>query len=129
MSERPRLGQNENAEGVTPSAFSSALLRGGRDSNAAAEHETPTKTSAAVGSTDDDEPPSTRTLVAPEALGRAGDDSPDPVEAALAEALRGATRAGEWAVVAQLAGELEARRRARAEVVTLPLRRPTGGAR
>ena len=36
--------------------------------------------------------------------------SVDAVEAALAEALRGATAAGEWAVVAQLAGELAARR-------------------
>ena len=43
----------------------------------------------------------------------------DAVEAALAVALEGATAAREWALVAQLAGELEARRRARAEVPTL----------
>jgi hypothetical protein len=36
------------------------------------------------------------------------------VETALAEALRGATAAGEWSVVAQLARELEARRAAKA---------------
>jgi hypothetical protein len=35
------------------------------------------------------------------------------VEVALAEALFGATAAGEWALVAQLARELEARRTAR----------------
>jgi len=37
----------------------------------------------------------------------------DPVEAALAVALEGATKAGQWSVVAQLAGELAARRTAR----------------
>ena len=37
----------------------------------------------------------------------------DPVEAALAEALRKATEAGRWEVVGQLARELEARRMAR----------------
>lgn len=46
-------------------------------------------------------------------------DSNDAVELALAEAIRGATAAGQWAVVAQLAGELEARRRARESVVDL----------
>lgn len=52
---------------------------------------------------------------------RRGRHSPAPLdprrrgsgEAALADALRGATAAGEWAVVSQLAAELEARRRAR----------------
>jgi hypothetical protein len=43
----------------------------------------------------------------------------DAVEVALARALEGATAAREWALVAQLAGELEARRRARADVPTL----------
>ena len=38
----------------------------------------------------------------------------DAVEAALVEAIRGATTAGRWDVVAQLARELEARRLARA---------------
>ena len=38
----------------------------------------------------------------------------DAVEVALAEAIRGATSAGRWDVVAQLARELEARRMARA---------------
>jgi len=37
----------------------------------------------------------------------------DPVESALADALRGATAAGEWQVVTQLAAELQARREAR----------------
>jgi len=43
----------------------------------------------------------------------------DAVEAALAEALVGATRAGEWGAVATLAKELEARRLARANVVSI----------
>ena len=38
----------------------------------------------------------------------------DAIEGALAEAIRGATSAGEWATVAALAKELEARRLARA---------------
>lgn len=53
----------------------------------------------------------------------------DPVEAALAEALRGATAAGQWTVVAQLAGELEARRKARAGVVSLDAERVKRGVR
>lgn len=40
------------------------------------------------------------------------DRNSDPVEAALAEALRRAAEAGEWGVVAQLARELESRREA-----------------
>jgi hypothetical protein len=57
------------------------------------------------------------------AMTRAG-DSPgtvcgDVVEAALAEALRRASDAGQWAVVAQLARELEARRLAAAGVIDL----------
>lgn len=49
----------------------------------------------------------------------------DAVEAALADALRGATAAARWDVVAQLAGELQARRQARQapEVVSLELAR------
>jgi hypothetical protein len=43
----------------------------------------------------------------------------DAVESALAFALEGATKAGEWSTVAQLAKELEARRLARANVVAL----------
>jgi hypothetical protein len=44
----------------------------------------------------------------------------DPVEAALAEALRGATVASRWDLVSQLATELETRRRTRdASVVRL----------
>jgi len=43
----------------------------------------------------------------------------DPVEEALAAALAGATAAGRWDIVAQLARELEARRLARAQVPTL----------
>jgi hypothetical protein len=56
-------------------------------------------------------------------VGRSWGDA-DPVEAALATALEGATAAGRWDVVAQLARELEARRLARvANVVTLPTER------
>jgi hypothetical protein len=43
----------------------------------------------------------------------------DAVEAALAKALEGATVAGRWDVVAQLAKELEARRLARVRVPSL----------
>jgi hypothetical protein len=46
-------------------------------------------------------------------LGHSGGQS-DAVEAALAKALEGATAAGRWDVVAQLARELEARRLERA---------------
>ncbi|MGO9833694.1 MAG: hypothetical protein ACLP1X_05715 [Polyangiaceae bacterium] len=47
----------------------------------------------------------------------------DHIEAALATALEGATAAREWSAVARLAGELEARRLARAHVVDLGARR------
>ena len=54
------------------------------------------------------------------ALSRPG----DPVEAALSRALYLAAEAGRFDVVAQLAGELEARRRSRTgNVVKLPRRR------
>jgi len=43
----------------------------------------------------------------------------DAVEAALGEALRGATAAGQWTLVATLAKELQARREARAGVIDL----------
>jgi len=43
----------------------------------------------------------------------------DPVEEALAEALRKASEGGQWDVVATLARELQARREARAGVVDL----------
>jgi hypothetical protein len=53
-----------------------------------------------------------------------GDDSIDAVEVALAAALERASVAGEWAVVATLARELEARRAAeRAPVVSLEAER------
>jgi hypothetical protein len=45
--------------------------------------------------------------------------SPDLVEVALAEALAKASAAAQWEVVARLAGELEARRKARAAVVDI----------
>lgn len=51
------------------------------------------------------------------------DASDDPVEAALATALQGATQAGEWSTVAQLARDLEERRKARAGVVELDVER------
>jgi|GEM_PF-3521453 len=41
--------------------------------------------------------------------------SADVVESALAEALRQAAAAGAWSTVERIAGELEARRKARAE--------------
>lgn len=54
------------------------------------------------------------------AVGRSWGDA-DPVEAAIAEALRKATEVGRFDVVAQLARELEARRTAGAgNVVALP---------
>jgi hypothetical protein len=53
----------------------------------------------------------------------------DAVEAALAKALEGATAAGRWDVVSQLAGELEARRLARmGNVVSLDAKNLRGGA-
>jgi hypothetical protein len=53
------------------------------------------------------------------------DERGDALEAALADAITKATGAGEWAIVAQLARELEARRTARAgaKVVPFPRRR------
>ena len=47
----------------------------------------------------------------------------DSVEVALARAIEGATAGREWAVVAQLARELEARRLARADVPSLDAER------
>jgi hypothetical protein len=52
----------------------------------------------------------------------------DPVETALASALSRATVEGRWDVVSQLAGELQARREARASVVRLDPRRRRSGA-
>ncbi len=56
-------------------------------------------------------------------------DAVDPVDAALSEALSRASAAGEWPVVALLAGELQARRLARAatNVVALSDRRRDRG--
>jgi hypothetical protein len=57
-------------------------------------------------------------------------DSPvDVVEAALAGALSQAAAAGQWEVVARLAGELDARRRARSEAVDLQAQRAKRGLR
>jgi hypothetical protein len=56
------------------------------------------------------------------ALGATGGNEvplPDAVEIALADALTRASAAAQWDVVARLAGELEARRKARAGVVDL----------
>jgi len=74
--------------------------------------------------------PSTRNHVAEspekeplcEATGQSRGDA-DPVEVALAAALDGATKAGEWSTVARIAGELEARRLARSAVVDLSVER------
>jgi len=52
---------------------------------------------------------------------------PDAVEQALAAALVGATAAGQWEVVARLAGELEARRKARSGTVDLASERAKRG--
>jgi len=57
------------------------------------------------------------------------DRSNDPMELALAHALEGATAAGEWTTVAQLARELEARRTARVGVVSLEAERKRRGDR
>jgi hypothetical protein len=51
----------------------------------------------------------------------------DPVETALAEALRRASEASQWDVVAMLARELQARREARADVVDLEMARKRRG--
>jgi hypothetical protein len=71
--------------------------------------------------------------VTPERLRHAAATSDPPVDAienALAKAIEGATAAGRFDVVAQLAKELEARRLARAgNVVVLPARRGREGGR
>ena len=61
----------------------------------------------------------------------AADDVPDAVEAALADALSAASKAGEWATVAQLARELETRRagRSAAAIVNLDAERARRSAR
>jgi hypothetical protein len=51
----------------------------------------------------------------------------DPVEVALAEALRRASEAGQWDVVATLARELQARREARVGIVDLEMARKRRG--
>jgi hypothetical protein len=56
-------------------------------------------------------------------------DAPDPVAQALAKALDGATAAGRWDVVAQLAGEVEARRLARTGNVIIMSRKVNHGIR
>jgi len=53
----------------------------------------------------------------------------DAVESALAMALTEATKAQRWELVAQLAGELEARRRARLDVPDLQAERAKRGRR
>jgi hypothetical protein len=51
------------------------------------------------------------------------------MEVALAEAIRRASTAGQWDIVAQLAKELDARRRARSgNIVPIIGRRPNRGA-
>jgi hypothetical protein len=54
---------------------------------------------------------------------------PNPVEAALAEALTRASAAGQWTTVELLARELEARRKARGAVVDLEAERAKRGRR
>lgn len=53
----------------------------------------------------------------------------NPVEEALAAALTAASAAGQWETVTQLARELEARRRARVDVVDLSAERAKRGQR
>jgi hypothetical protein len=53
----------------------------------------------------------------------------DPVQAALAEALRRAALAGEWGTVQALTSELRARREAHAGVVSLDAERAKRGER
>ena len=57
------------------------------------------------------------------------DCSIDVVEAALAGALSQAATAGQWELVARLAGELDARRRARSETIDLQAERAKRGQR
>jgi len=52
--------------------------------------------------------------------------APDVVEEALAQAIVGATKAGRWDIVAQLARELEVRRLARSAPNVVALARKTG---
>lgn len=54
-------------------------------------------------------------------------NGPDAVEIALATALTAASAASQWETVAQLARELEARRKARLEVVDLGAERAKRG--
>jgi hypothetical protein len=54
-------------------------------------------------------------------------DQLDPVEMALAEALKGSTAAEQWETVGVLARELQARREARAGVVQLDAERARRG--
>jgi hypothetical protein len=56
-------------------------------------------------------------------VGNEKGNAPDPVEAALADAISKATAAGECGNVGRLARELEARRAARGNVVDLGTRR------
>jgi hypothetical protein len=76
--------------------------------------ETPFAPSQAVESASAEAPVSVRAATSqghwPTGVGQPS----DPVEVALAKAIEGASEAKEWATVAQLARELEARRAARA---------------
>lgn len=56
-----------------------------------------------------------------------GEESPDAVETALADALTRASQAGQWDIVASLAAELQARRQARANVLSLDAARSKRG--
>lgn len=96
----------KNAEDVTSSAFRTALLRGGRDSNPA--DSTPQNDVAQRKSlaTEDSEATKEDETRRAEPKARAADE----VERALSDALSNATTAGRWDVVIELARELAARR-------------------
>jgi hypothetical protein len=70
-------------------------------------------------SLDDGAPRRAVTLQA--SVGNALGNAVDAVEAALAHALKKASAAGQWALVGQLAKELEARRLARGDGKVVPL--------
>lgn len=86
-----------------------------RDSNATGDDRESTRTTVKDGK-------ASRSADVARGLSASANPQMDAVEAALAKALEGAAAAGEWATVAQLARELEARRVSRA-VNVIPIAR------
>ena len=94
-------------------------MRGGRDSNLQPNDETAEKMPVRGAGPLETDPESEAKCPNAGAVTIATVTIVDPVEAALATALEGATAAGEWSTVAQLARELEARRKSRSGVIQL----------